>query len=262
MKKSNALMLSYMIFLTITIVAQLFWKWTGLDQIALAASAAGLFFAFADLAGWYLSCALPYAELFLEDAINIKENLHEVAELKKEAKENIEKAISLVQPYINGRPKLNEIVEDCKDLQKSTEEKEQCLHSIEKDAELLRKKSEKYVNSIKRYRFVEQGLACVGFLAFFILIVFDALIEIILPCEAAITVAAFMVIMLCYYLRDTVEEKMKKKCLELEAETKARKEEWIDTQEVESSRLLLEKMQGLAERFNRPTPEKEGPDNG
>ena len=262
MKKSNALMLSYIIFLLTTVVAHLCWKWEGLSQIALAASAAGLLFAFADLAGWYLSCALPYAELFLEDAISIKESLHQMAETKKEARDNIDKAISLVAPYLNGRPKLNKIVQDCKDLRDDAEEKAQKFNSIEKDAELLRKKAEKYVKSLKKYRIIELGLACVGFLAFFALTVFDILIEIIAPYEAAITVFAFMIIMLCYYLRDTVEGKMKKECLELAAETKARNEEYIDAQDVESSKLLLEKMKGLVDRITKPNPEKEGSENG
>lgn len=255
-------MLSYIIFLLTTVVAHLCWKWEGLSQIALAASAAGLLFAFADLAGWYLSCALPYAELFLEDAISIKENLHKLAEVKNEAKDNIDKAISLVQPYLDGRPKLVEIVQDCKDFRNAAEEKSLNFSSIEKDAELLRKKAEKYVKSLKKYRIIELGLACVGFLAFFALTVFDILIEIIAPYEAAITVFAFMVIMLCYYLRDTVEEKMKKDCSDLAAETKARNEEAIDSQDVESSKLLLKEMQGLVGRITKQNSEKEGSENG
>ena len=116
MKKSSTLMLSYIVFLFIAVVVNLVWKWDRLGQIALAASAAGLLFAFADLASWYLSCTLPYAELFLKDVINIGENLHEIAELKKEAKDNIDKAISLLKPYLEGRPMLNKIVEDCQGL--------------------------------------------------------------------------------------------------------------------------------------------------
>lgn len=262
MKKSNALMLSYIIFLFIAVVANLFWKWEGLDQIALAASAAGLFFAFADLASWYLSCALPYAELFLEDAISIKENLHELAEVKSEAKDNIDKAISLVQPYLDGRPKLSKIVQDCMELRNTAEEKAQRFISIEEKAELLRKKAEAYVKSLKNYRIVELILACIGFLVFFILLSFDSVIEIIAPHEALITVFAFVVIMLCYYLRDTVEEKIKRDCETLAAETKARNEETIDSQDVESSKLLLKEMQGLVDRITKPNPEKEGSENG
>ena len=262
MKKSNALMLSQIIFLFIAVVANLVWKWEGLSQIALAASAAGLFFAFADLAAWYLSCALPYAELFLEDAISIKENLHKMAEVKKEAKDNIDKAISLVQPYLDGRPKLNKIVQDCQDLCSDAEEKVLRFTSIEKDAELLRKKAEKYIKSLKKYRIVELVLACIGFLTFFVLTVFDMLIEAISSYEALITVFSFMVIMLCYYLRDTVEEKMKKDCSDLAAETKARNEEAIDLQDVESSKQLLKKMQGLVERIIKQNAEKDSSENG
>ena len=68
--------------------------------------------------------------------------------------------------------------------------------------------------------------------------------------------------MLCYYLRDTVEEKIKRDCETLAAETKARNEETIDSQDVESSMLLLKEMQGLVDRITKPNPEKEGSENG
>ncbi len=262
MKKSNALMLSYIIFLFIAVVINLCWKWEGLNQIALATSVAGLFFAFADLAGWYLSCSLPYAELFLEDAISIKEKVHQIAETKKEARDNIDKAINLVQPYLNGRPKLNSIVQDCRDLRDDAEEKAQTFISIEKDAETLKKKAEKYVKSLKKYHTVELVFACIGFLVFFALTVFDILIEIIAPYEAAITVLAFMIVVLCYYLRDTVEEKKKRECSALAAETKARNQECVDAKDVESSKLLLEKMRGLVDRITKQNLKKEGSENG
>lgn len=262
MKKSNALMLSYIIFLFITVVANLCWKWEELSQIALAASAAGLLFAFADLAGWYLSCALPYAELFLEEAVSIKENVQKRAETKKEAVDNLNKAISLVQPYLNGRPRLNKIVQDCEELRDNVEEKAQKIYSIEEKAELLRKKAEEYVEKLKKYRVIELGLACLGFLTFFVLTVFDILAEAIASYEAAITVLAFMVIMLCYYLRDTAEAKIKKDCLEMEAATKARNEEQIDIQEVEASRQLLEEVRRLVERITKTNSEGEGSENG
>ena len=55
MKKSNALMLSYIIFLVLSILTQIIFDWEGLNIIAIAATIAGCFFAFSDLANWYVS---------------------------------------------------------------------------------------------------------------------------------------------------------------------------------------------------------------
>ena len=52
MKKSNALMLSYIIFLVIAFLVDCFFAWDGLGKVAMAATLAGLFFAIADLIGW------------------------------------------------------------------------------------------------------------------------------------------------------------------------------------------------------------------
>jgi hypothetical protein len=52
MKKSNALMLSYLIFLFISLSAKILFDWNGLDIIALAASVSGLLFAISDYINW------------------------------------------------------------------------------------------------------------------------------------------------------------------------------------------------------------------
>lgn len=262
MKKSNALMLSYIIFLAITVVVKLRWKWEGLDQIALAASGAGLFFAFADLAGWYLSCALPYAEAFLTDVISIKESIEAIAKEKSEAKNNLGTAIGLLEPYVDRKPKLTEILQNCKTLYASADQREMDCKKLEKDAEMLKEKSEKHVKKVKRFAYVELLLACFGFLTFFTLTCFEGLVKIIGVYESDITVSAFIVIMLCYYLRDTVEEKTKQDCEKMKTETKARKEKMEELEEAELSKQLLEAAKNAVDRFNKTIQQKEEIENG
>ena len=257
MKKSNALMLSYIIFLAITVAVKLIWHWDGLGQIALAASAAGLFFAFADLAGWYYSSSLPYAEVFLEDIINLKESTSIAAKEKNNAKNNLNEAINLLSPYAEKKPKVAEIIKTCKELHDAKEDQETQLARIANNFDELMNMSEDYLRGIKRYRYVELLLACLGFLVFFILTCFDILVKIISPYEAVITVSAFVIIMLCYYLRDTVDEKIKRDCEQIKADTEARKSEVANLQDVESSKQLLDQAKGLVERLSKSNHQEE-----
>ena len=257
MKKSNALMLSYIIFLSITVVVKLIWKWDGLGQIALAASSAGLFFAFADLAGWYHSSSLPYAELFLEDVISLKENTITAANEKNEAKQNINEAIKLLKPYVDIKPKVADLIQICQGLFDSKEDQASQLARIANDFDELKSTSENYVRKIKRYRYVELILATLGFLVFFILTCFDDLVKWISPYEAVITVLAFVIIMLCYYLRDTVDEKVKREFEELKAEHETRKHELDDMTDLESSKEMLDSVKDLVERFKKSHLQKE-----
>lgn len=257
MKKSSALMLSYIIFLSITVAVNLIWEWDGIGQIALAASSAGLFFAFADLAGWYHSSSLPYAELFLEDVISLKDNTINAANEKNEAKQNINETIKLLTPYVDINPKVADIIQTCQELFDCKEDQANQLARIAKDFDDLKSTSENYVRKIIKYRYVELILAILGFLVFFILTCFDALVKWITPYEAVITVLAFVIIMLCYYLRDTVDEKVNREFEELKAEHEARKHELDNMTDVESSKELLDSAKDLVERFTKSNLQKE-----
>ena len=79
--------------------------------------------------------------------------------------------------------------------------------------------------------------------------------------ESVITVAAFVVIMLCYYLRDTVEEKIKQECEKMKAETETRRKKKEELQEAELSKQLLEAAKNAVERINNKEIQKnEGAD--
>ena len=262
MKKSNALMLSYIIFLAITVFARFRWNWDGLDRIALAASGAGLFFAFADLTGWYISCSLPYAEAFLEDAISITDCIGIIIKEKSEAKNNIDGVIKLLKPYASKKEKIPGIIQDCEEVYSSAAEVEKKFIGLKTDAEQLKIDAEKEVQGIKKIQYVELGLACLGFIAFFILTCFDKLVELITPYEAVITVSAFVFIMLCYYLRDTVEEKVKRECQEMHEKAEARKKKIENLDDAAASKKLLEKTRTIMEKLSKDNQQSEADNNG
>ena len=62
MKKSSALMLSYIVILILTICATVYSEWNGIEQVALAATVAGLFFACADYYGCWISFNQPMVD--------------------------------------------------------------------------------------------------------------------------------------------------------------------------------------------------------
>lgn len=262
MKKSNALMLSYIIFLAITVAARLCWNWDGLDRIALAASGAGLFFAFADLAGWYISCSLPYAEAFLEDVISIIAGLDTIIKEKGEAKNNMDEVIKLLKPYADQKEKIPGIIQNCEKAYNSAAGVEQEFRSLKPDAEQLKVDAEKEVKNIKNIQYIELGLACLGFIAFFTLTCFENFVEIISLYEPVITVSAFVFIMLCYYLRDTVEEKIKRKCYEMNEKAEKRKKKIENINDAAMSKKLLEKTKTIIEQLSEKNQQSEADDNG
>lgn len=262
MKKSNALMLSYIIFLAITVVARLFCCWDGLDRISLAASGAGLFFAFADLAGWYVSCSLPYAKAFLKDVIITSEYVSTIIKDKSETKDNINRVIELLKPHADKKEKIPGIIRDCEQVYNSAAEVEMEYISIKNDTERLKTESEKQVENINKLQYLELGLACLGFITFFTLTCFDKLVELIAPYEAVITVTAFVFIMLCYFLRDTVEEKVKRESQEMDQKTEERKQKIANIHDAEASKKLLEKTKTVMEKLSKDNQQSEAEKNG
>lgn len=262
MKKSNALMLSYIIFLAITVFARFRWNWDGLDRIALAASGAGLFFAFADLAGWYISCSLPYAEAFLKDAIVTEEYVSTIIKDKRETKDNLNSVIALLKPHADKKEKIPGIIRDCEKIYNSAAEAEKEFTKIKTDTEQLKVHAEKEVQNIKRVQYLELGLACLGFIAFFTLTCFDKLVELITPYEAVITVSAFVFIMLCYYLRDTVEEKVKLECQEMNETAEVRKQKIENINDAAASKKLFETTKTVMGKLSKDNQQSEAENNG
>lgn len=200
-------MLSYMIFLGVAILAQIAFGWDGLNRIAIAATIAGCFFAFADLAGWYISHKTPLIDT-LQKEFEVGEDhyfaLLDSITLNEQEAENI---IQLLSEHRNRGSNIGSMIETSTNF---IGKLNQCRTSLD-DARnqnliLLRRisKSRKNASIISK---VEASLMTIGFVLFFSLIAFDWLLSILSPHQELATVLAFIVIMLNYYLREILEEK-------------------------------------------------------
>jgi hypothetical protein len=65
-------------------------------------------------------------------------------------------------------------------------------------------------NTVNKTAKWEQRFAICGFISFFVLLTFDCLMKLINPYGAFVTVIAFFVIMLTYYLRDNMDDDVKR----------------------------------------------------
>ena len=125
MKKSNALMLSYMIFLVISIIAQIFFPWNGLDQIAMAATIAGVFFAFADLAGWYVSNQTNIENSLKETDEHIEEIYSIIIETIDMETQECSKILELIKPYREHNEHFKELSRLLQDLLETNVQRKQ-----------------------------------------------------------------------------------------------------------------------------------------
>lgn len=262
MKKSNALMLSYIVFLVITVIANLVYGWEGISQIALAASAAGFFFAFADLSNWYVSCLLPHSEMFLENIKYLKKYDTAIDSLDNNTKKQAKEALDTLEPYVEVDPCIAEFVQECKDTLARLEQSTSPDLELKKQVEELLTQSEKTVTKINHYKFGELGFAYLGFLVFFSLTSFDALVENIRPYESLITVAAFIIIMLTYYLRDTIDEKVKSRCEELQRDTEKIKLDIAEMEQRANRTYLTDTAKELSEMLKNDKTVEEEIENG
>jgi len=244
-------MLSYICFLTITVIATLFFDWEGIYQIALAASTAGLFFALADLTNWYISCLFPYSEVFSEGLHSLKELALAVESAHNRVKQSAKESIDLLQPYASKDERLVRIIQSCKDLFESFKGRDDDVNKCVDEVEKLRIKADKVIRRGKIYHFIEMVLASLGFLAFFILNSFEKIVAVVKPYEATITVTAFIVIMMCYYLRDTIEEKVKKKCGEMRVDIETRQCEIEELQKDDRGKKLWESAHNLSVELSK-----------
>lgn len=215
MKKSNALMLSYMIFLVISIIAQIFFPWNGLDQIAMAATIAGVFFAFADLAGWYVSNQTNIENSLKETDEHIEEIYSIIIETIDMETQECSKILELIKPYREHNEHFKELSRLLQDLLETNVQRKQ-----EAKAKLIQCQNnegnfDKAKKKIDRMQVSEILLVILGFVTFFMMISFPYLVELLINYQSFATVIAFLVIMFTYYLRDVIEEKYKRDLEEL-----------------------------------------------
>ena len=139
-KKSNILMLSYIIFLFFSVCASAFLSWQGIHRISLAATIAGCFFAVADLANWYVS----YQKLIIErrkdqiDSLRLYgEKLLEKAHVQMTT---ATKAMNMLIPYQNDET-IKDLIAKCERNRiaccKKEKEDQEAMEEIEEEAETV-----------------------------------------------------------------------------------------------------------------------------
>ena len=207
MKKSNALMLSYLFFLVSTMIARLFFKWDGLDRIAMATTVAGCFFSLSDYLGWFASLE----KSCYENSQNLINSFLELSKIKLDTIEiqsrQITNAIETFLPYKDENKDIAiAIIESNKFLKEINEEKT----SIQDTLTTLTSMNPKIEKGLKRVKLIVKGetiLAVLGFIVFFMIVSFDYFVSIIAPSQSFITILAFAIIMYTYYRKEIDEEK-------------------------------------------------------
>ncbi|MBE6567760.1 MAG: hypothetical protein E7657_03775 [Ruminococcaceae bacterium] len=211
MKKSNALMLSYIIFLAIAFFVNCFSGWGGLGKVAMAATLAGLFFAIADLISWRISCERDFCKTVqkaLTTVIASVEKLKLCAEsIVAENKEIIE----LISPYDGSSEALNKALQISESEIASQKGYIEASETNKSKAEALNKEildiKSRTINKLKK---AETIMIVLGFVSFFVVSAFDYLYTLLFHAESSVTVIAFGVIMVTYFLKDVFENKQKK----------------------------------------------------
>ena len=246
MKKSNSLMLSYMIFLVIALLSKILLGWEGLDQIAMGATVAGCFFAFADLASWYVSNSTLIHEAMEKDIISFKAycdiRLQEFRTYNKEAKDTQK----MVAPYIGQHENFERLYNLCstriEKAEQALKELEQTVDNGINDMQAILKKDSL---EISVFRVVDMVLITLGFVVFFSLITFDSIVSWLENYQSHATLIAFTVIMLNYFLRDIIDEKTKNKVDEILATVEDQKNKTKDLEEKLDKTPLLDKAKAM-----------------
>lgn len=249
MKKSNALMISYILILISTIAADSLIAWDGIDQIALAATVAGCFFAIADFWGWAASFGFPMVNAQKECNNTYKHYLEEILHESRKDRSELYEAVGLLKPYANSHASVNELIDASKDLASVIEIAEttarESLIEVAKEETDLKKREKRIV----RQKWYEIIFATCGFFIFFILLVFDVAVEVLLPLGSFITVITFAVIMLNYFLKDVLEDTAKKEVADLNTvresvrqRTSAYKEEIVKVDFMQATKDVISKI--------------------
>lgn len=249
MKKSNSLMFSYVIFLIIALGANIFFKWDGLERIAMAAGIAGCFFAFSDLIGWYIS----YKTICLEKLRTTNNYITEAFEAEldtiEEQNEEIQNTLDAMHPYLDKSPQLCSMKEDVmqlfqnnlvskKNFEEAVEEGYESNESIIKEESVL-----------KTWKKIEFTFMTIGFVLLLVIVSFEDLVTILTPYQTIIAIIAFAIIILNYFLKDCIEEIMKQKLDKLQKDAEDAKSTVQKMNEDFSNLKLLESINSFIQKI-------------
>ena len=251
MKKSNALMLSYMIFLVLSILAQIIFHWEGLDRIAIAATIAGCFFAFSDLSNWCVSYNLPIIEAMQKDVENIKDIGKTAVSLIESQTKEVNEVIELVEPHVGVIPQIDTILEKSRLLLQINEDRENEVQDANQRCEEIQKELDKEKRKLHIIKKMEILFATIGFIFFFSLVSFNRVLDFFYPYQEITTVLTFVIIMLTYFLRDIFEEKAKQQIDEISMHIDDGNKKISELSDKAKQTLLLDKIKILVERLNQ-----------
>jgi len=263
MKKSNALMLSYMIFLVVALLAKITFKWEGLDQIAMGATVAGCFFAFADLSSWYASNTELILNALQKDQ-NVfveycKAQLDKINAWKTEAEEICKRMV----PYCGCLVHAADLIEFCTKRKEKLENAHTELEkSINEGLTKMQTLLDKENLRISFFRIIDIILITIGFVVFFALITFDGLSTLLTNYQSYATIIAFVVIMLNYFCRDIIDEHTKNQADRILAKAEKEKNTVIELEEEIKKTPLLDRANQLIEQIEELDKLKEKQSNG
>lgn len=262
MKKSNALMLSYILVLLVTVIVSAEFEWHGIDQVALATTMAGFFFAIADYFGWEASYNQHLVDAKKEYLNTYRFYLNEVLSMANKDSEEIQQAIDLLNPYLDSHESVAEVLDTAKELADTIDQAKTnastALLAFPKRMEAVSKKERK----IKNGSFVEAIGATAGFFVFFLFVIFDSLAAVFMPASSVTTVAAFAIIMLNYLAKDLLEGKMQKDVSESAALCREMKQKATDYKEKLHQTRLLENARKMVSNIEEYLSKEEDVDNG
>lgn len=221
MRKGNVFMLAYVIVLALTLMANIFFGWDGLDRIAMAATIAGCAFAFSDLIGWCASYTSEFWQSIRDTNDYVTSLFESEIDTAEEQNEQLEEILEIMTPYVDKSKRLKQIEEGILDLVKSNNEKIEDYKATLKKDEKEDARISKNLENTKWWLLIEAISMVVGVSLFFTIVIFDFFVAFLTPWEAIVTIVAFILIVLNYFLKECIEEysKQKLKNLQKRAET-------------------------------------------
>ena len=251
MKKSNALMLSYMIFLGVALLANILFKWDELERIAIAATTAGCFFAFADLSNWYVSYQTPLIDALQKDSDTLLDFRNAALTSVQTQEKELTETIVLITPYKDDISAFEELSTCIQKLKKWNDDGLSIIKEVAQghdEAESLLYKARKKLKAVNN---IEITMMVLGFLIFFSLLSFDWILNLLIPFQSIATVLAFILIILTYFLRDVLEEKAKQKINEILEETKKAQEKTEEILKKATETPILDKVKELVKEIKK-----------
>ena len=193
----------------------MFSSWNGLDQIAMAATVAGFFFAVTDYYGWKASFEYSIYTKYqrMTDSLikYTKLNINTVQNQNSE----IAKVLTSLSPRKNEDYRIEQCIKNAENILEKNKERLQKYEESLKTCDNLYSKTAAGLKESKKHHAIEFVFGILGFICFFVIIAFSYLVFVITPYQSTVTVFTFALIMLNYYMKDEYQKKKEQETDEL-----------------------------------------------